>query len=143
MRDSVDHVHSHEVTLEDRERVSRTIRQIRPDWVFNLAAYGAYPSQIDIEPMVATNLLGCAALVDACAKVGVEAFIQTGSSSEYGSKDHPTREDELAQPNSRYAITKLAATHYCQFAARDHGLNIGLCTRIRKDPHFRLLSEER
>ena len=74
--------------------------------------------------MVETNLLGCAALVDACAEVGFESFVQTGSSSEYGYKDHAAREDDLAQPNSHYAITKLAATHYCQLAARLHNLNI-------------------
>jgi dolichol-phosphate mannosyltransferase len=53
----------------------------------------------------------------------VEAFVQTGSSSEYGYKDHPVSEDELLQPNSHYAITKAAATHYCQFVARSTGLN--------------------
>jgi dolichol-phosphate mannosyltransferase len=120
----LNHVHFHEAALEDREAVSRAIHGIRPQWVFNLAAYGAYPSQTGIERMVSTNLLGCAALVDACAQVGVEAFVQAGSSSEYGYKDHAAREDELVQPNSHYAITKVAATHYCQVAARLHGLNI-------------------
>jgi UDP-glucose 4-epimerase len=124
LEEILDHVRCHEITVEDRETVSRAIREIRPDWVFNLAAFGAYSWQVGLEPMVATNVLGCASLVEACAKVGVEAFIQTGSSSEYGYKDHATREDELAQPNSHYAITKLAATHYCQLASRDHGLNI-------------------
>ena len=116
-------VHCHEAALEDRETVSRVIHAIRPDWVFNLAAYGGYPSQTGIERMVSTNLLGCAALVDACVQVGIEAFVQTGSSSEYGYKDHAAREDERVQPNSHYAITKVAATHYCQLAAQLHGLN--------------------
>jgi len=62
--------------------------------------------------------------VDACVQVGIEAFVQTGSSSEYGYKDHASREDERVQPNSDYAITKAAATHYCQLAAHLHGLNI-------------------
>jgi len=118
------HVHCHEAALEDRETVSRVIHAIRPDWVFNLAAYGAYPSQTSVERMVSTNLLGCAALVEACAQVGIEAFVQTGSSSEYGYKDHASSEDERVQPNSHYAITKVAATHYCQLAAHLHDLNI-------------------
>ena len=37
----LDHVHCHEVALEDREGVSRAIQEIHPDWIFNLAAYGA------------------------------------------------------------------------------------------------------
>ena len=37
-----------------------------------------------------------------------------GSSSEYGLKDHPPREDELPEPNSAYAVAKAAATMYAQ-----------------------------
>lgn len=73
--------------------------------------------------MVDINLMGTVSLLDACAEVGVEAFVYTGSSSEYGYKDHPPREDEVLEPNSPYAITKAAATHYCQFAARTAGVN--------------------
>ena len=120
----VGHVRCHELCVEDRDKVGQAVREIRPDWVFHLAAYGAYSSQVGMEPMIGTNLLGCSVLVDACAKVGFEGFIHAGSSSEYGCKDHAAKEDGLAQPNSDYAITKLAATHYCQLAARVHDLNI-------------------
>lgn len=113
----------HEADLEDRQAVRRVVEGVRPDWVFHLAAYGAYPTQTDFERMVATNLTGSIALLDACQRSGVEAFVQTGSSSEYGYKDHPVSEDELLQPNSHYAITKAAATHYCRFVARSTGLN--------------------
>ena len=116
-------VRLHQADLEDREAVRRVVGEARPDWVFHLAAYGAYPAQTNFERMVATNLAGTARLLDACQAAGVEAFVQTGSSSEYGYKDHPTGEDELLQPNSCYAVTKAAATHYCQLAARTTGLN--------------------
>jgi dolichol-phosphate mannosyltransferase len=113
----------HELDLRDKEAVTRSIREIRPDWVFHLAAYGAYSSQTGIELMIGTNLLGTVALLDACAQVGVEAFVQTGSSSEYGYKDHSACEDEVIHPNSHYAITKAAATHYCQFTATQQVVN--------------------
>jgi nucleoside-diphosphate-sugar epimerase len=70
-----------------------------------------------MERMIATNLAGCVNVLDACLETGVQAFVQTGSSSEYGYKDHPVRESEALQPNSSYAITKAAATYYCQFRA--------------------------
>jgi dolichol-phosphate mannosyltransferase len=73
--------------------------------------------------MTETNLLGCAALLDACAETGVEAFVQTGSSSEYGYKNRPAVEDEALAPNSHYAITKAAATQYVQFTARQRNLH--------------------
>jgi dolichol-phosphate mannosyltransferase len=116
-------VRLHEADLEDREAVRRAVSEVKPDWVFHLAAYGAYPTQTDFERMGATNLTGSVTLLDACREIGVEAFVQTGSSSEYGYKDHPASEDELLQPNSHYAITKAAATHYGQFVARSTGLN--------------------
>jgi nucleoside-diphosphate-sugar epimerase len=116
-------LHAYPVDLIEHQKVEEAIRRIRPDWVFHLAAYGAYSSQTGFARMVDINLMGTVSLLDACAEKGVEAFVYTGSSSEYGYKDHPTRENEMLEPNSHYAITKAAATHYCQFAARKTGIN--------------------
>jgi len=116
-------VHVHEADVEDVDGVRRVVTAAKPDWVFHLAAYGAYPSQTGLPRMVSTNLMGCAALVDACAETGVESFVHSGSSSEYGFKDHAAAEDEVLEPNSHYAITKAAATHYCQRTARERDLN--------------------
>jgi len=113
----------HVVDLEDRPAVHDAVAAIRPEWVFHLAAYGAYSTETTLERMVSTNVLGCANLLDACVNAGVGAFINAGSSSEYGYTDRAAREDDALQPNSHYAITKAAATHYCQFAARAKDVN--------------------
>lgn len=123
LEEVADAVRIHEVDLEDCKTVGSCIAAVKPHWVFHFAAYGAYPNQVGIQRMAATNLLGSAALLDASAKAGVEAFIQAGSSSEYGYKDHPAAEEEILEPNSHYAITKAAATHYCQFTARTLDFN--------------------
>ncbi len=47
--------------------------------------------------------------------------MHTGSSSEYGLKDHAPAEDELVVPDSVYAITKCAATHAVSHWARKTG----------------------
>jgi len=113
-------VELHSVELVDREATFRVVAGIRPEWVFHLAASGAYSWQRDTGAMVATNLTSLVNLLDACSAVGFAAFVNTGSSSEYGCKDHPPTEDEWLDPNSSYAVTKAAATHYCRFiAARD------------------------
>lgn len=118
-----DQCQRHLADIEDKEALAHCIREVRPDWVFHLAAYGAYSNQTGIERMIATNLLGTIGLLNACVEVGVEAFVHAGSSSEYGYKDHAAREDEVIHPNSDYAITKAAATHYCQLAAVRHAIN--------------------
>lgn len=84
-------------------------------------AHGAYASQTDAQEMVRTNLVATMSLLDACVAARVEAFVQAGSSSEYGLKDHAPDEGEVLHPNSAYAVTKAAATHYCQFVAKRDG----------------------
>lgn len=117
-------VRLHEVGLEDADRVSRVVAAIRPDWVFHLAAYGAYPRQADIRRMAHTNILGTINLVEACRQTGFEAFVNTGSSSEYGVKDHAPAETEWLEPNSPYAVTKASATLFCRLTAQRQGLRI-------------------
>jgi dolichol-phosphate mannosyltransferase len=108
----------HDVGLSDMAAVLSTVDRIRPDWVFHLAAHGAYSWQVDVETMIRTNVLATACLVQVCRQVGVEAFINAGSSSEYGFKDHAPSETECLAPNSHYAVTKAFGTQLCAFEAR-------------------------
>jgi len=100
------------------EMLTIAVRRIQPDWIFHLAAYGAYSSQTDLHKMVQTNVVGTVNLFEACLKVGFEAFINTGSSSEYGFKDHAPSEKEWLEPNSHYAVTKASATLFCRYTAQ-------------------------
>lgn len=109
---------SHAVPLDDLDSVRRTLRSIRPDWVFSLAAHGAYPAQMSSNTMVASNVLGTMSLLDAALAIGFEAFVHTGSSSEYGPKGHAPAETEWLEPNSRYGVTKAAATLLCRQTGR-------------------------
>ena len=117
-------VQLHEVQFDDLQGLTKTVETIAPDWVFHLAAYGAYSWQTDAQRIYATNLLGVVNLLDACLGVGFEVFVNTGSSSEYGLKDHPPAEDEIPEPNSCYSVAKTAATLHCGHTARSRGANI-------------------
>ncbi|MGI0130579.1 MAG: NAD-dependent epimerase/dehydratase family protein, partial [Thermoplasmata archaeon] len=112
------HVRWISANLESRDLVAAAVAEFRPQWVFHLAAHGAYSWQRDPQSILKTNVLGTANLLDACLKSGFEAFVNTGSSSEYGFKDHAPREDESLHPSSSYAVSKAAATLYCSQAAR-------------------------
>lgn len=111
-------------TLANREEVERAVLQIGPEWVFHLAVHGAYSWQTDLKEMIDTNLTGTANLIDACLKTGFEAFVNTGSSSEYGFKSTACHEDTMLEPNSYYAITKASATHLCCHTARSKGAHM-------------------
>lgn len=113
-----------EIDLGEAEQVRRAIRDIHPEWIFHLAAHGAYPSQTSVHEMVRTNITGTLNLVDACLQSGFETFVNTGSSSEYGWKDHPPTETERLDPNSYYAWSKASATAYCRYTAELHAVRI-------------------
>lgn len=111
------------VDLADRDAVVNAVSEIAPDWVMHLAAHGGYSWQRDDDAILRANVMGTANLLAACRQSGVEAFVNTGSSSEYGLKDHPPDEEEPVDPNSVYAVAKAAATMLCRQAAVAHGLN--------------------
>lgn len=114
----------HEVNFGDAAALDKIIGVIRPDWIFHLAAHGAYAWQNDLAQIVQTNFMGTMNLVEACMKVGFEAFVNTGSSSEYGFKDHAPRENEWLEPNSYYALTKASATMFCRYTAQSRGAHL-------------------
>ena len=114
----------HSADLHDPAAVADAVAGIRPEWVFHLAAYGAYSFQNDREEMVRTNVQGTLNLLEACLKTGFEAFVNTGSSSEYGFKDHAPKETEPVEPNSDYAVTKAGATYFCGQMARRHDVRV-------------------
>jgi UDP-glucose 4-epimerase len=118
------HIHLHELYLHDAEAVSTAVSQIRPEWVFHLAVHGAYSWQTEWEEMVRTNIQGTMNLLSACLKTGFEAFVNTGSSSEYGVKDHAPAENEPLEPNSHYAVTKAAATLFCRYTAQTKRVHV-------------------
>ncbi len=111
-------VHLHIADLSDVEALTHVVGQIRPEWVFHLAAHGAYSSQTSLHRIMQTNVIGTINLVEACLACGFEAFVNTGSSSEYGFKDHAPSESEWLEPNSHYAVAKASATIFCRYTAQ-------------------------
>lgn len=115
LRDILDELHVHMVDLRDRDLLQQTVDRVKPEWVFHLAAHGAYSWQDHVDEMVATNVNGTVNLVEACLKTGFEHFVNSGSSSEYGLKEGAPSEDERLDPNSQYAVTKAFGTQYCRY----------------------------
>lgn len=114
----------HKGDLSDPTSLQETVRRIRGEWIFHLAAHGAYSWQTDTREIFRTNLFGTINLLEACLAAGFESFVNTGSSSEYGFKDHAPSETELLEPNSDYAVAKASATLYCRFAAQRRNVRI-------------------
>ena len=120
----LDDIHLHSVELQDRLLLDETVKRIKPDCVFHLAAHGAYSHQTDLNRIIQVNIQGTINLVQACIEAGFEVFVNTGSSSEYGFKDHAPDETEWLEPNSYYAVSKSAASLFCRYVSQSQGLNI-------------------
>jgi UDP-glucose 4-epimerase len=114
----------HDVELGAAADVTALLRDVRPHWVFHLAAHGAYSWQTDLARMVQTNVTGTMNLVQACLGAGVETLVNTGSSSEYGFTTRAPCESDAIEPNSHYAVTKAAATLFCRHTAQREGLRL-------------------
>lgn len=107
-----------DLDLLDGAGIKRVVADAKADWVFHLAAHGAYSWQRDSELIMQTNLVSTVRLLAACEEQGFSAFIHAGSSSEYGFKDHAPKETERVDPNSDYAVMKAAATTHGRFVAQ-------------------------
>jgi len=124
-------IHLHTGDLNDGERLRELVADIQPTVVYHLAVHGAYPSQLNSDQIIRTNVFGTWNLLRACSDVDYKVFVNTGSSSEYGYKSNAMRETDLLEPNSYYAVAKAAQTLVSQHMA---------CADRRPINTFRLFS---
>jgi nucleoside-diphosphate-sugar epimerase len=117
LQDLAADVHIHPLDLREGATIESALVTLGPQWIFHLAAHGAYSWQRDLDAMIDVNVRATATLLAAARAAEVQAFVNAGSSSEYGLKAHAPREDEYLQPNSHYAVTKAAGTHLTALAA--------------------------
>jgi UDP-glucose 4-epimerase len=108
--------------LRDPVAVRRAVAGV--DGVFHQAALRSVPRSVD-DPLSSNevNVTGTLVLLLACREARVRRLVYASSSSVYG--DDPTLpkvETLPTQPISPYAVSKLAAEHYCQTFARLYGL---------------------
>lgn len=99
----------HELYLYKRgEDVKKAVQSFNPDVIYHLAA------ELRKEKgMVNSNQLLTGQLLEASRDLNYKAFVYTGTSSEYGIKTEPMREDMVCSPTTHYAETKLVGTAVC------------------------------
>jgi UDP-glucose 4-epimerase len=123
----------------DVPTVERAMRDV--DVVFHLAARASVPRSVEHpRPANEINVTGTLNLLIAARDAGARRFVYSASSSAYG--DTPTMpkiETMRPAPLSPYAVSKLAAEHYCACWSHVYGLQTA-CLRYfnvfgpRQDP---------
>jgi UDP-glucose 4-epimerase len=109
--------------LRDFPTVAKAVDGV--DYIFHQGAIPSVPRSIDT-PLEshAANATGTLVLLEAARQGGrVGRVVYASSSSVYGANESlPKRETMVAEPLSPYAVSKLAAEHYCVAYTRIHGL---------------------
>ena len=95
--------------------VENSFKNYKPDVVIHTAVYGGYHFENNEQKIFGVNLYGTINALKAFESTDGELFINTGSSSEYGLKENPMREDDLPEPDTAYAVSKVAATLYSKY----------------------------
>jgi dolichol-phosphate mannosyltransferase len=111
------------VDLGNEADVKSFIRDAKPRAILNCAAYGAYSNQRESNRIYRVNLDGVRFMLEALRECsGFRAFVQAGTSSEYGLDCAGPTEDALTTPDSDYAVSKLAATALVRCYALKYGV---------------------
>ena len=107
-----------EVDITDSAAVRNLLSTVVPQTVFNCTAYGAYSFENNATLIQRTNYTAVVDFVEQLSQRPFAAFVHAGSSSEYGTNCSAPSEDGELQPNSHYALSKVATSNYLQYCGK-------------------------
>lgn len=95
------------------------------DFVLHLAAVASVPKSVaDPAETNEVNVTGTLNVLRAAVECGVKRVVYASSCAVYGgASPTPRHERMLPNPGSPYAVSKLAAEHYCRVTTELHGLS--------------------
>lgn len=97
--------------LKDQGRLCKALQDVKPDVIVHCAAFGNHGPQIDPQTIFDTNVVGTWNLLMASKDIPYKAFVNCGSSSEYGHKSEPMKETDLPETDFLYGASKVSATY--------------------------------
>ena len=115
--------------MKDRQAVEAMVEEVRPDYVFHLAAQSFVTvSWENPEETLRTNILGTLYLFEAIRRYCPETVtVVVGSSSVYGPRDEselPLKEATDFRPTSMYGVSKVSQEMLAYFYWQVVGLNV-------------------
>jgi len=117
--------------LCDTIKIRQIVKDLRPDYVFHLAAMSpvsySYDRYVEVNE---TNYIATLNLAEACYRhsENLKQFLFAGTSEEYGNQTKtPIEEDAVLRPNSPYACSKVAATRYLLYMYEAYDFPITIC----------------
>jgi GDP-4-dehydro-6-deoxy-D-mannose reductase len=124
-----DKVELHEADLKDYISLKKCLKDIKPDFIFHLAAQSFVPTSWRLPAeTLSINAVGQVHLFEAVLDLGLTPRIQVaGSSEEYGQvnpDEIPMKETNALRPLSPYAVSKVAQDMLGYQYFRSYGLHV-------------------
>lgn len=124
-----DRVHLVEGDIADAAAMHRVLAEVRPEWIFHLAAQSFVPtSWTSPGATLDANLQGQVNLLEAIRQLDLECRVQiAGSSEEYGlvhPDELPITEDNPLRPLSPYAVSKVGQDLMAYQYHQSYGLDL-------------------
>jgi dolichol-phosphate mannosyltransferase len=104
--------------VNDAAALKHLVDQIDPRTVFDCVAYGAYSFEQDPRLIYETNFQSIVSLTSLLVDRPIRAFVHAGTSSEYGHNSAAPSEDARCEPNSHYAVSKVATAEYLRYLGK-------------------------
>jgi len=122
-----DRVHLLDCDLRDNVAVKNTLEDVRPDYIFHLAAQSFVPTSWKAPAeTLTTNILSELNLLESIRDLKLDTRIQiAGSSEEYGlvyEDEAPIKEDNPLRPLSPYAVSKVAQDYLAYQYNQSYGI---------------------
>lgn len=114
LADIKNEINFHTVDILNQTYLKSLLTKINPSVIFHLATYSSYRNQEDVREIFEVSVKGTLNLLLATKDIPYKIFVNTGSSSEYGFKEKPMKENDLLEPVSFYAAAKSGQTLLCQ-----------------------------
>ncbi|KUO49054.1 MAG: CDP-abequose synthase [Desulfitibacter sp. BRH_c19] len=110
--------------LRDSRKINLCMNKVKPDYIFNMAAYGVDARQKDYFIAVNTNIIGTMNILNSSISTGCKKFLNIGTCMEYGDKKEIIKEDCHLEPFNIYGSTKAATTLLAHQIAAENKIDI-------------------
>ena len=117
-------IHIKKCDMNKREKLTQILTEIKPRTILNFAAFGAYSYQKDLYNIYQTNFITTLNSIEIAKKIGFDAYVYAGTSSEYGLNCVAPKEQDELIPNSHYAVSKAAVSHLITYYGKIESLPI-------------------
>ena len=96
------------------------MKDFKPDYIFHLASYGNHYDQKDEDETLTANVIKTYFMLKACKNLDFKAFVNFSSSSVYGTKSSPMKEDQFLGTDTFYGCTKVAGEYLVRAFAKKY-----------------------